>query len=79
MSKSGTREASVEARHVKADEGDGHRGEAQAQQRKGRERNGKQIGRYFMCVQVRAGMAQVGVLEDTQLQPQLYLYLEVLL
>jgi ribonuclease E len=37
------------------------------EQRKGRERNGKPIGRYFMCVQVRAGMAQVGVLEGRNL------------
>ncbi len=37
------------------------------EQRKGRERNGKPIGRYFMCVQVRAGMAQVGVLEGRSL------------
>ncbi len=36
-------------------------------QRKGRERNGKPIGRYFMCVQVRSGMAQVGVLEGRNL------------
>ena len=33
------------------------------EQRRGRERNGKPIGRYFMCVQVRAGMAQVGAAE----------------
>ena len=37
------------------------------EQRRGRERNGKPIGRYFMCVQVRAGMAQVGVLEGRNL------------
>ena len=37
------------------------------EQRKGRERNGKPIGRYFMCVQVRPGMAQVGVLEGRNL------------
>jgi len=37
------------------------------EQRKGRERNGKPIGRYFMCVQVRPGMAQVGVLEGRSL------------
>lgn len=37
------------------------------EQRKGRERNGKPIGRYFMCVQVRSGMAQVGVLEGRNL------------
>jgi ribonuclease E len=37
------------------------------EQRKGRERNGKPIGRYFMCVQVRPGMAQVAVLEGRNL------------
>jgi len=37
------------------------------EQRRGRERNGKPIGRYFMCVQSRPGMAQVGVLEGRNL------------
>jgi ribonuclease E len=37
------------------------------EQRKGRERNGKPIGRYFMCVQVRSGMTQVAVLEGRNL------------
>jgi ribonuclease E len=37
------------------------------EQRKGRERNGKPIGRYFMCVQVRPGMTQVAVLEGRSL------------
>jgi ribonuclease E len=37
------------------------------EQRKGRERNGRPIGRYYMCVQVRPGMAQVGVLEGRNL------------
>ncbi len=37
------------------------------EQRRGRERNGKPIGRYFMCVQVRPGMAQVAVLEGRNL------------
>jgi ribonuclease E len=37
------------------------------EQRKGRERNGKPVGRYFMCVQVRPGMAQVAVLEGRNL------------
>ncbi len=37
------------------------------EQRRGRERNGKPVGRYFMCVQVRPGMAQVGVLEGRNL------------
>jgi ribonuclease E len=35
--------------------------------RGGRERNGKPIGRYFMCVQVRPGVAQVAVLEGRNL------------
>ena len=37
------------------------------EQRRGRERNGKPIGRFFMCVQVRPGMTQVGVLEGRNL------------
>ena len=37
------------------------------EQRRGRERNGRPIGRYFMCVQVRSGMAQVAVLEGRSL------------
>ncbi|MEX2252832.1 MAG: Rne/Rng family ribonuclease, partial [Thermoleophilaceae bacterium] len=37
------------------------------EQRKGRERNGKPIGRYLMCVQVRPGMTQVAVLEGRNL------------
>ncbi len=41
--------------------------QAMLEQRKGRERNGKPIGRYFMCVQVRPGMAQVAVLEGRNL------------
>lgn len=36
-------------------------------QRRGRERNGKPIGRYFMCVQVREGITQVAVLEGRSL------------
>jgi ribonuclease E len=35
--------------------------------RRGRERNGKPIGRYFMAVQVRSGMTQVAVLEGRSL------------
>jgi len=41
--------------------------EAMLEQRRGRERNGKPIGRYFMAVQVRPGMAQVAVLEGRSL------------
>jgi ribonuclease E len=37
------------------------------EQRRGRERNGRPIGRYLMCVQVRPGMAQVAVLEGRNL------------
>jgi ribonuclease E len=40
---------------------------AALEQRKGRERNGKPIGRYFMAVQVRDGMTQVAVLEGRSL------------
>jgi ribonuclease E len=40
---------------------------ATLEQRKGRERNGKPIGRYFMAVQVRSGMTQVAVLEGRSL------------
>lgn len=37
------------------------------QQRSGRERKGRPVGRYFMGVQVRPGLAQVGVLEGRNL------------
>ena len=37
------------------------------EQRRGRERKGKPIGRYFMAVQVRPGVAQVAVLEGRNL------------
>ena len=37
------------------------------EQRRGRERNGRPVGRYLMCVQVRADMAQVAVLEGRNL------------
>ncbi|MEM8620009.1 MAG: Rne/Rng family ribonuclease [Actinomycetota bacterium] len=50
--------------------GSGGGGEPDAfalEQRRGKERNGKPIGRYFMAVQVRPGMAQVGVLEGRSL------------
>src|SRR5215217_907930 len=38
-----------------------------ADQRRGRERNGRPVGRYLMCVQVRPDMAQVAVLEGRSL------------
>jgi ribonuclease E len=38
-----------------------------AEQRRGRERNGKPVGRFFMCVQVREGLTQVAVLEGRSL------------
>ncbi len=41
--------------------------DAMLEQRRGRERNGKPIGRYFMAVQVREGMTQVAVLEGRNL------------
>jgi ribonuclease E len=37
------------------------------EQRRGRERNGRPVGRYLMCVQVRPDMAQVAVLEGRNL------------
>jgi ribonuclease E len=37
------------------------------EQRRGRERNGRPVGRYLMCVQVRENMAQVAVLEGRNL------------
>jgi ribonuclease E len=37
------------------------------ERRRGRERNGKPIGRYFMCVQVRSNITQVAVLEGRSL------------
>ena len=48
-------------------DGQDSKDQALIEQRKGRERNGKPIGRYFMCVQVRPGMAQVAVLEGRNL------------
>ena len=36
-------------------------------ERRGRERNGRPVGRYLMCVQVRDGLAQVAVLEGRNL------------
>jgi ribonuclease E len=38
-----------------------------ADQRRGRERNGRPVGRYLMCVQVRSDVAQVAVLEGRNL------------
>ena len=37
------------------------------ERRKGRERNGRPVGRYMMCVQVRPGLTQVAVLEGRNL------------
>ncbi len=37
------------------------------ERRRGRERNGRPVGRYFMCVQVRGGITQVAVLEGRSL------------
>ncbi len=53
--------------------GRGGRGKSQElapevmEQRRGRERNGKPVGRYFMCVQIREGVTQVAVLEGRSL------------
>jgi ribonuclease E len=41
--------------------------EATTESRRGRERNGKPVGRYLMCVQVRPELAQVAVLEGRNL------------
>ena len=41
--------------------------ELDVEQRRGRERNGRPVGRYLMCVQVRENMAQVAVLEGRNL------------
>ena len=46
---------------------DGRLDDATLEQRRGRERNGKPIGRYLMAVQVRPGLAQVAVLEGRNL------------
>jgi ribonuclease E len=46
---------------------DGRLDDAMLEQRRGRERNGKPIGRYLMAVQVRPGLAQVAVLEGRSL------------
>ncbi|HEX6657876.1 MAG TPA: Rne/Rng family ribonuclease, partial [Ilumatobacter sp.] len=40
---------------------------SEADVRRGRERNGRPVGRYLMCVQVRENMAQVAVLEGRNL------------
>ena len=37
------------------------------ERRRGRERNGRPVGRYMMCVQVREGLTQVAVLEGRKL------------
>lgn len=43
-------------------------GEGQVvERRRGRERNGRPIGRYFMCVQVRSSLTQVAVMEGRSL------------
>ncbi len=70
--RSGGRSESAEAkkpRRARKGKGraDGQLDEAALEQRRGRERNGKPIGRYFMAVQVRPGMAQVAVLEGRNL------------
>ncbi len=51
----------------RAKSGAGDIDEAMLEQRRGRERNGKPLGRYSMCVQVRPGVAQVAVLEGRNL------------
>ncbi len=48
-------------------QGRGATTEATTESRRGRERNGKPVGRYLMCVQVRPEVAQVAVLEGRNL------------
>jgi ribonuclease E len=62
----------AEAKRKRAPRGQRGRGSAAAEvdvveQRRGRERNGRPVGRYLMCVQVRENMAQVAVLEGRNL------------
>jgi ribonuclease E len=66
-SDSGSKKSRRSRGRGKAGADDGELNEAMLEQRRGRERNGKPIGRYFMAVQVRPGMAQVGVLEGRNL------------
>ncbi len=54
------------------DSGRGHAGQVELdddvlERRRGRERNGRPVGRYLMCVQVRPGLTQVAVLEGRNL------------
>ncbi|HYN32958.1 MAG TPA: Rne/Rng family ribonuclease [Ilumatobacteraceae bacterium] len=66
-SESGTKKSRRARGRGKGRADDGQLDDAMLEQRRGRERNGKPIGRYFMAVQVRPGMAQVGVLEGRNL------------
>ncbi len=66
-SESGTKKRGRARGRGKGRADDGQLDDAMLEQRRGRERNGKPIGRYFMAVQVRPGMAQVGVLEGRNL------------
>ncbi len=65
-----------DARQESRSEGRGGRGRQQPaaeltpellEQRRGKERKGRPVGRYFMCVQVRPGITQVSVLEGRNL------------
>lgn len=58
QSRSGGRSGSGRAARIEAEI---------VEQRRGRERKGKPIGRYSMCVQVRPGMTQIAVLEGLNL------------
>jgi ribonuclease E len=66
-SESGSKKSRRSRARGKGRADDGQLDDAMLEQRRGRERNGKPIGRYFMAVQVRPGMAQVGVLEGRNL------------
>ena len=59
-------------KRTKADAGGARAGHAELdhdtlERRRGRERNGRPIGRYLMCVQVRPGLTQVAVVEGRNL------------
>jgi ribonuclease E len=65
-----------DSRQENRSEGRGARGRQQPpvelsaeilEQRRGKERKGRPVGRYFMCVQVRPGITQVSVLEGRNL------------
>jgi ribonuclease E len=65
-------ESKKKRKRTKAHDSAGHAGHAELdldtmERRRGRERNGRPVGRYLMCVQVRPGLTQVAVLEGRNL------------